>query len=143
MEDNFNMKILKNAKVQSLKGVHLQAHQKGVALLEALIALLIFSMGILALVGLQTAMISNTTGSKYRADASYLVQQRLSELWGDPANIAAKVEVDTDISTLLPNGKRSTTDLGGGQVRITVQWKAPGDNDEHKESLEARVIENS
>ncbi len=138
------MKMLKNAiKVQPPSGLHLQAHQKGIAMLEALIALVIFSMGVLALVGLQATMISNTAGSKFRADASYLVQQRLGELWGDPANIAGKVEVDTDISTLLPGGKRSTTDLGNGQVRITVQWTVPGDADEHKESVEARVLENS
>ena len=47
------------------------AAQQGVVLLESLIAILIFSMGILALVGLQAAMISNTSNAKYRADASY------------------------------------------------------------------------
>jgi type IV pilus assembly protein PilV len=50
--------------------------QKGAILLESLIAMLIFSMGILALVGLQAAMVSNTSDAKYRSVASYLAQQK-------------------------------------------------------------------
>lgn len=115
--------------------------QQGVALLEALIALLIFSMGVLALIGLQTAMISNTTASKYRADASYLAQQRLGLIWANPNNAAffsTDAAID-DISNLLPGGVRTVTDLGGGQVRIVITWQEPGNSSVHNVITDARV----
>ena len=45
---------------------------RGFALIEALIALLIFSLAVLGLVGLQAAMTRASTGAKYRAEATYL-----------------------------------------------------------------------
>ena len=66
--------------------------QQGVVLLEALIAMLIFSMGVLALVGLQAAMIKNTSDSKYRAEASFIAQQRIGMIWADPANALTYLE---------------------------------------------------
>lgn len=105
-----------------------QSTQQGVVLVEAMIAILIFSMGVLAIVGLQAAMIKNTSDSKFRADASYIAQQRIGLMWADPdpANIVNYLEVDTDISTLLPNGTR-TTAQSGTQYVVTVNWQQPGE----------------
>lgn len=101
--------------------------QQGAVILEALIAILIFSMGILALVGLQAAMIQNTTDSKFRADASYIAQQRIGQIWADPANAGTYVEANTDISALLPGGLRTVTQPVPGQFRVVVGWTAPGE----------------
>jgi len=57
--------------------------QGGAMLLEALIAILIFSMGILALVGLQAVSIKNTAEAKYRADAAFLANQIIGQMWSD------------------------------------------------------------
>lgn len=103
------------------------SNQQGMVILEALIAVLIFSLGILALVGLQAAMIKNTGASKYRLDASYIAQKRIGELWADPGNLAAYVETDTDISSLIPGGKRTVSQLSTTQFQITVGWTAPGE----------------
>ena len=46
--------------------------QSGVMLLEALIAILIFSLGILALIGLQATAISQSTDARYRSEAALL-----------------------------------------------------------------------
>lgn len=62
--------------------------QRGFALVEGLIAILIFSMGILALVGMQAAAIKTSTDAKYRADASYLANQVIGQMWADRANVA-------------------------------------------------------
>jgi len=101
-------------------------NQRGVVLLEALVAILIFSMGMLALVGLQAAMIKNTSDSKFRADASFIAQQRIGLMWADPGNAIAYVETDTDISALLPGGTRTVTSTGTDQFVITVTWQQPG-----------------
>ncbi|OIR04947.1 hypothetical protein GALL_130370 [mine drainage metagenome] len=110
--------------------------QQGVVLLESLIAVLIFSMGILALVGLQAAMVHNTTASTYRAEASYIAQQKLGELWADPANIVA---ADTVVSE-LPNGKSSVTLPAAGQVMIVITWQQPGETEVHNVTTNARIM---
>ena len=55
--------------------------QQGSVLLEALISILIFSLGILALVSMQTAAARSTVDAKHRADASFLANQIVSSLW--------------------------------------------------------------
>ena len=66
---------------------HHLAKQSGVMLLEALIGILIFSIGILAMVGLQSLSIKNQADAKYRADASYFANQILGQMWADRANV--------------------------------------------------------
>lgn len=61
--------------------------QRGLAFLEAMIAILIFSMGIIALIGLQAASIKNSIDAKYRADAAYLTNQIIGQMWVDRANL--------------------------------------------------------
>jgi type IV pilus assembly protein PilV len=55
--------------------------QSGFVMLEGLIAILIFSMAILAVVGLQATAITKGTESQYRADAAFLANQLLAQMW--------------------------------------------------------------
>lgn len=99
--------------------------QNGAVLLEALIAILIFSMGILALVGLQAAMLQNTTDSKFRADASYIAQQQIGRIWADPANAATYVTSNSSLAPALPGGLLTITQPVAGQFRVVVGWTSP------------------
>lgn len=104
--------------------------QGGVALLEALVAILIFSIGILGLIGLQAVSTQSTTIAKSRIDASFVASQRIAEMWGDIANINSYVETDADVSAWLPSGKRTTTVTGAVapyQVTVTVTWRMPSE----------------
>lgn len=117
--------------------------QQGMALLEALIAVLIFSMGILALVGLQGAMVKNTSDSKYRAEATFFAQQKLGEIWANTRNhdvFASYAVVDEDISALLPGGKRTVaiSPAPDCMVTVTVEWQMPG-GDIHNHTSNARI----
>lgn len=58
-------------------------------LLEALIAILIFSMGILALMGMQATAINTVSESKYRSDAGFLANRIIGQIWADRANLAS------------------------------------------------------
>ena len=102
--------------------------QKGVVLLEALIAILIFSFGILAIAGLQGAMVKNTTESGYRAEASYLAQQQLGLMWADPNNLAYYVTNPPNISARLPSGAMVIAQPVTDKIQITVTWQVPGQN---------------
>jgi type IV pilus assembly protein PilV len=50
-------------------------------LLEALIAILIFSLGILSLVALQATSIQLTSDAKYRTDATLLANRLIGQMW--------------------------------------------------------------
>jgi type IV pilus assembly protein PilV len=118
--------------------------QSGSFLLEALIAILIFSMGILAIVGLQAASIAASSDAKYRTEASLLANQLIGEMWASDhtqlvanyqgasgsggAGYAAwlpKVNALPGATTYAP-----TVAVNGvsQQVLITVFWKQPSEN---------------
>jgi len=111
--------------------------QQGIALLEAMIAILIFSMGILALAGLQGALIKNTSDAKYRAEATFIAQQRIGLIWVG-TGLADYIEINTDISNLLPNGTRSVAISPDRVVTVTVSWQLPGEV-RHTYSTNARI----
>jgi type IV pilus assembly protein PilV len=112
--------------------------QQGVIIIEVMVAMLIFSVGVLALVGLQATMIKNTADSKYRSEASYIAQSRIGQIWADAANAASYVEANTDISALLPGGTRTVTQPTTGQFTVVVAWQVPGQTP-HNFTTTARV----
>jgi type IV pilus assembly protein PilV len=62
--------------------------QQGVMLLEALVGVLIFSIGILGMVSMQATAIQNSSSATYRTEASYLANQIIGTMWADKANLA-------------------------------------------------------
>lgn len=113
-----------------------RAGQGGVILLEALIAILIFSMGILAVIGLQAAAIKNTNDAKYRAEASYLANQIIGKMWVDTTNWSSYS--GTQGVGQLPSGERTVT-VSGSQVTVTVTWHQPGDDNTHQYIAVAQI----
>src|ERR1041385_2452712 len=86
--------------------------QAGVMLIEALIGILIFSIGILALLGMQGTAIKNTTDARYRSEASYLATQIVGQMWVDDndkldryntANAAAYAPRDNWVNNVVAN----------------------------------------
>jgi type IV pilus assembly protein PilV len=65
--------------------------QTGSFILEALIAILIFSFGVLGIVGLQARSLKFTNDSQYRAEAVYHANSLLARMWtgnATPAQLA-------------------------------------------------------
>lgn len=106
--------------------------QRGSMLLEGLIAILIFSMGILALVGLQAASIKNASDAEFRTEAAYLANEVIGQMWLDQANLASYAATDVAMPT-LPNGTRSVAVVAGNPtaVTVTVNWQLPGTASPH------------
>ena len=55
--------------------------QRGAFLLEALIAILIFSLGVLGIVGLQAKSIRYVSDAQYRGEAAFMVNSYISKMW--------------------------------------------------------------
>lgn len=113
--------------------------QQGFALIEGLIAILIFSLGILGLFGLQATTTQATTLAKTRVEASFIASQRIAAAWGDIDGLADMAETDTEI-TALPNGTRTTV-VAGNMLTVTVSWKMPNGT-EHTYTTLARITGN-
>jgi type IV pilus assembly protein PilV len=122
--------------------------QQGVILLEALIGILIFSIGVLALVAMQAVSVSNVSNARYRTEAAFLANEIISEFWVDrgvnyanqpkytitsgsasagPAQIwLDKVHSQLPGSTTYqPDVAITTPTAGGRQITVTLRWKAP------------------
>ena len=101
----------------------LLAKQSGVMLLEALIGILIFSIGILAMVGLQSLSVKNQADAKYRADASYLANQIIGQMWADRANLANYAHNPTPVVTTLAPPSCAPNAAPSGNANVTA-WTA-------------------
>jgi len=105
--------------------------QHGALLLEALIGILIFSIGILALVAMQATAISQVTDARYRTEAANLADRFIGGIW---ATKAADIPGSTttwaaDVVGLMPNATGAnapTVVVAGNRITVTVYWQAPG-----------------
>lgn len=134
-------------------------NQGGIVIVEVLLAVLIFSVGILGMISMQANAIKVAGDAKLRTDASYLVGQLISEMWVDRANLAdyahmtggtecnftgsagSSTRVTNWVGTAtkagsvlgsLPNAtSQVTVETGTGQVRVTVCWRMPQETEMH------------
>jgi len=125
----------------------LRNNQGGVMLLEAMIGILIFSLGVLALVAMQAVSISNVSNAQYRSEAAFLANEIISQAWVDrgPAGVniptyrwpggnsrvaawVVKVNALLPQSNIYPPTITVNPILGinaGREMIVTIQWKAP------------------
>jgi type IV pilus assembly protein PilV len=107
-------------------------------LLEALIAILIFSLSLMAMIGMQAVALRNVGEAKYRMDATFLANQIISQMWVDRANLAAYAYDGGAPSAALADWIAQVNQLpgasdnppsieigAGSQVTVTVYWQHP------------------
>lgn len=110
---------------------------RGIALIEALVAVLIFAFGVIGLVGLQVAMTRAQGTAKYRADAAYLSSQVLGQMWADRTKLDSFNTAGADpcddyvpckdwaakVADALPKGKADiAASQATGVVTMTITW---------------------
>lgn len=113
-----------------------RAGQQGSVMLEALIAIVIFSFGILGLIGLQMMAVKQSADAQFRSTASMLVNKLLGKMWvqgGALANIQTVYNncpngcdgwVD-DVKAALPvTGAHAPEVTVGadGKVTVKIYW---------------------
>jgi type IV pilus assembly protein PilV len=86
--------------------------QAGFTLIEVLIAVLVFSLGILAMTGLQASAIRMSTDAQQRAEATYLADQLLARmLVADRTTAASFAHKPGGTATCAPTGAASTNPI--------------------------------
>jgi type IV pilus assembly protein PilV len=86
--------------------------QAGFTLIEVLVAVLVFSLGILAMTGLQASAIRMSTDAQQRAEATYLADQLLARmLVADPTTAASFAHKPGGTVQCAPTGAASTNPI--------------------------------
>lgn len=134
--------------------------QRGAVMLEALLGILIFTIGIIGLVGMQASAMKMTADSKYRSEAAMFADQLVNQMQSDNiANLAADyaggagaggpkymawVSEVTAAGTGLPGsaipGNEPVVAVAANTVTITIRWQAPGETAAHQLITLAVVI---
>ena len=124
--------------------------QRGMGLLEGLIAVTILSFGMLGLARFQTNLLAQTTDSRTRVTATQLADELLSTVLVDTGNagcytlpnpgtcaseVAAQRAADWKLRTLaaLPGDDTAVAELDAATQRFTVAvtWTGKGGSDPH------------
>jgi type IV pilus assembly protein PilV len=123
--------------------------QQGAFLLEALIAILIFSLGVLGIVGLQARSLKAVGDAQYRGEAAFYAQTLAGRMWAhDPTSLQTYFGTSgtgftnwsdqvTAAGSGLPGAadrppEISFTNLSSKQgvmATIKIYWQAPGEAD--------------
>ena len=110
--------------------------QSGVMLLEILVSILIFSFGVLALVGLQGSMTRAQTEAELRAEASFLAGEVIGLMWTSTTSLSSYSGASCDttdacktwaekVTEKLPAGQGTVT-VNGNTVTVTITWRHSG-----------------
>jgi type IV pilus assembly protein PilV len=114
-------------------------HAGGSALLEALLAIVLFSIGLIALLMLLTASIREDSAARYRAQAALLVDEAVAVMWaGDRSSLASRFGANgadftawrARVQSQLPGAVAYPPTVqvaSDNTVTLTVQWKAGAD----------------
>ena len=92
--------------------------QKGAMLIEVLVSILIFSFGLLGLVGLQAVASQNSVNAQDRSVAANIANEMVTEMWlrntSNPANLAAPIAAwQARIASCNLPGSRTNCNLPG------------------------------
>jgi len=110
----------------------IRSSQRGLTLIEVMIVVLIFSFGMLGLVGLQARAFQFSVNAEDSNRAALLASEMASAMWNngsttlDAAVITTwQVRVADATGRGLPGGQGAVV-VNGNVANITVQWLPPG-----------------
>lgn len=143
------------------RAVSSPCRQRGGSLLEALIAILLFSIGVLGMVGLLSSSIRASNDARYRTEAANLANGMVADMWAmTPAQMDAQFGSGgtritawrAKAAALLPSAganppvvdlTKAGLSLQSRTVIVTVFWQLPGSTERHSYLLTAQIGKNS
>lgn len=105
-----------------------RTRQRGGFLLEALVGILIFTLGVLGLLALQARAVTYTSDATYRAEAAFLANDFVARMWGQShANIVANFSAgNTEYNQLQDEVERLLPGATNFDPNPTVEIIQPG-----------------
>jgi type IV pilus assembly protein PilV len=132
--------------------------QRGSSLLEGLLAIVLFSIGLLSLLMLLSATLIESSNARYRIEASLLISDLVSHMWiGDHSLNGLKTRfADTEstdyqswftsVSNRLPGVSAKTnvpliTIDDARNVTVNIRWQVPGDSTSHQMVVQTLITD--
>jgi len=123
-----------------------QKHQQGVALIEVMVSLLIFSLGVLGVVAMQGKAITYTVDAENRSRAAMLANDIVASMWLEGTTSPTTQTTwegrvaDATVSG-LPNATPTvSTDAATGITTVTITWRAPFKASNEKSTYFTQVV---
>jgi type IV pilus assembly protein PilV len=124
-------------------------YSRGSSLLEGILAILIFSVGLISILMLLTTTLTEVGNARYRSEASLLASSLIAEMWvGDRSLVSLSNRYGSDdaqeyknwrdlVASKLPGitataNKPVITIDSARNVNINIYWQVPGDPQSHK-----------
>ncbi len=125
----------------------LQKNQNGVVILEVLVSIVIFAVGVLGIVGLQAVTAKAGTDARFRTEAAALGDELVAraQIWSDPATLATNFQNGGSEYAAWFNNRLSRAGSGlpaaaatvtfpatftgtnaGVLMTVQISWQAPG-----------------
>ena len=118
----------------SLRATH-RCHQRGTTIMESMVAVLIFSVGIVGNLGLMAQMTRAQGAAQWKSQASMLSSEIVAVMWADSeANLIGYtsscssqrcVEWKQKVAGSLPGGMGTVESLGSGIVKVGSNGRFP------------------
>lgn len=117
-------------------------NNKGFFVWEAVVAILLFSIGILSVLKVQTEMVQATTDAQYRISASYLAESIIGQIILDQAHldnylnatgteytnwlnrVEALTKSNSSVVATAPTITKTVV-AGIPKITVTIYWKSP------------------
>ena len=130
-------------------GLRARRHAKGSTLLEGLLVIVLFSVGLLAILRLLTVSAIDSGNAQYRSEASLLASDLISRIWtgdrslsgikdrfGDPSKSDYRdwlASVQQRLPGVSASSHAPVVTIGSDRtVTVTLSRRAPGDRDAHE-----------
>lgn len=112
---------------------HLRRRQRGISLIEVLVAILVLGVGLLGVAGLQLTALRSSQSAELRSQASLLAydiiermrMDRAAALAGDYDTCADHDECaawQDSVAAILGDGATGTVVRNDGRVEVRIQW---------------------
>lgn len=132
--------------------------QRGDTFISALMAILIFSAGIMAVLGLMTTVLTETSNTQYRVKANEIASNTISMMWLGDRSVAKLKEnyaqsegegykkffalVKSNLpGTTIEKNKPSIDIDNKGLINISITWQRPSDLQSHKITMSTFIAE--
>jgi type IV pilus assembly protein PilV len=121
------------ADLQALRSTRRRVDQQGMSLIEVLVSLVIFSIGVLGMVGLQARATQLSIDAEDRTRATLLANELVSQMWAAGTTgvsqgvvVAWQRRLADTAAGGLPNAEGEVSEPDGeGVVTIRITWRSP------------------
>jgi type IV pilus assembly protein PilV len=129
----------------------------GSALIESLLAVLVFSVGLLSLLALLTATLKESNNARYRSEASLLATDLVSRMWSGERSLQSLRQRFTpaadEYQRWLERVRSTLPGITDNQnlpelliddertISLTLRWQIPSDTQQHQLVVVTRLTD--